>query len=269
MKLLNIISATALVAATSTAAAASAPDASPSARDGQPPRLSVGLGVAMSSRVYAGEDRKIMPVPMIAYRGERFFWRGIGGGVHLIDSDGFSMDATLSARLGGIKRKDFGASELAQRGIDRQLLDDRDIGVDVGLATTWTGNMGELELAIKADASGASKGVEGSVKYGYPIRSGATRFTPNVGVSFMSKKLANYYFGTLDSEVARGVVNYKPGSATVPTIGVDVMHPFARNWLMFGGLTYRFLPTRLTDSPLVEKDTNGRASLVLGVARSL
>jgi outer membrane protein len=267
MKLFNIISATALIAIHGTVLAAPAPESPPADAQRRAPRLSLGLGVAIASPLYAGEDRDIRGLPMIAYNGERFFWRGIGGGMHLINRDGFSVDATLSARPGAIKRKDFGVSELAERGIDRALLDNRDYGVDLGMGATWRSAMGELEVGVKADVSGASEGFEGSVKYGYPMRLGGTRITPNAGVSFMSKKLANYYFGTLDAEVARGVVNYKPGSATVPVIGIDAMHPLAGNWLVVGGLAYRFLPAKLTDSPLVERDTNGRTSLYVGVSR--
>lgn len=265
MKFLNILSAAMLVAAHGMVFAGPGSPSSATAR--QAPRLGLGLGVVMSSKIYAGEERRVMPVPSIAYQGERFFWRGIGGGMHLIARDGFSVDATLSARLGGIKAKDFGSYELAQRGIDRALLEDRDHGVDLGTAATWSGASGRLEVGVKADVSGASEGFEASVKYGYPMQSGATRITPNVGVAFMSNKLANYYFGTLDAEVARGVVNYKPGSATVPTVGVDVMHPLAGKWMMMGGLAYRFLPAKLTASPLIEQDTNGSTSLFFAVSR--
>jgi outer membrane protein len=262
MKLLNIISAT-LLAIHGAVFAAPGPDND----GGPPPMLGLGIGAVVSSTVYAGEDRRIMPVPVVSYESQRFFWRGIGGGVHLVDRDGFSLDATLSARFGGIKRKDFGVRELAQRGIDRALLNDRDDGLDLGIAATWSGGFGELEVGVKTDATGASKGYEGSLKYGYPIQMGGTRITPNAGISLMSKKLSNYYFGTHDSEVARGVVNYKPGSAAVPTIGIDVVHPLSGKWIILGGLSYKILPTKITDSPLIKKDTNGSASLMLGVSR--
>ena len=85
--------------------------------------------------------------------------------------------------------------------------------------------MGQLELEVKGDISGASKGYEAGLKYAYPYQVGRTRISPHVGVAYLSNKLANYYYGTLPLEVAHGVVDYKPGSATVPRIGVDVMRP--------------------------------------------
>jgi outer membrane protein len=253
-----------LLASHGAAFAAPAPDDGP---QGGQPVLSLGLGTVVSTAVYAGEDRRITPVPLVSYESKRFFWRGISGGVHLVDLDGFSVDATLSGRFSGIKRKDFGVSELAQRGIDRNLLDNRKDGLDVGIAATWAGDFGELEAGVKGDATGASKGYEAHLKYGYPVHMGRTRITPHAGVALMSKKLSNYYFGTMASEVARGVVDYKPGSAAVPTFGVEVMHPLSGQWMVLGGISYKVLPTKITDSPLVKKDTNGSVSLFLGVAK--
>ena len=206
-------------------------------------------------------------MPLLSYEGERFFWRGIGGGAHLLKQDGFALDATLSARMDGIDRDDFGASELAERGIKRALLEDRDNGLDLGLAASWRGSFGQFELAIRNDVTGASKGYEASLKYGYPMQWGGTRVTPHIGISQLSKKLANYYYGTLPEEVARGVACYQPGSAAVPRIGIDVMRPFAGRWMFIGNLSYKHLPSKISASPLVEKDKNGAVSAFFGVSR--
>jgi MipA family protein len=228
-----------------------------------------GLGVGMAARtdIYAGESTKLRAVPLISYQGEKFFWRGISGGYHLLSRDGFTFDATLGARLAGIKKDDFGLAELAARGINRNLLEDRDGGLDLGIAGSFKGQMGVVELALKADVSGASKGYEASAKYGYPLQWGSTTITPNIAVSHYSAKLANYYYGTLDTEVARGVVNYKPGSAVIPRVGIEVMRPFADKWILAGGLSYSALPNKMRNSPLVDRDANGVTSVFVGVSR--
>ena len=228
-----------------------------------------GVGVAVVGRtdIYAGESSKIGAVPLVSYEGEKFFWRGIGGGYHLLSRDGFTLDATLSVRFGGIKKEDFGAAELAARGINRNLLEDRDRGLDLGISGAFKGTMGVVELALKADASGTSKGFETSAKYSYPLQWGSAMVTPHVAVAHQSSKMANYYYGTLDAEVARGVVNYKPGSAVIPRIGVDLMQPFADKWMLTGGLTYSALPGKIRNSPLVDKDVKGVRSVFAGVSR--
>ncbi|SDF63911.1 MULTISPECIES: MipA/OmpV family protein [unclassified Duganella] len=266
MKLFTLVSLTLL--AGHGAAFAADDKAPPAGPQGPRPGWGLGVGVVVSSAEYAGEDRRVIPVPLVTYESERFFWRGISGGVHLFRQQGFTVDATLSARFSGIDKKDFGVRELAERGINRDLLEDRKDSVDIGLAAGWNGDWGKLDVGLKADAGSASKGFEGSVKYGYPIKLQGTRITPHAGVSVMSKKMANYYYGTLGAEVARGVVDYKPGSAVIPVVGIDVMHPLNREWMVIGGLSYRALPGKLKDSPLVEKDTKGSASLMFAVSRS-
>jgi len=233
----------------------------------QAPRWGLGVGAAVSDSVYAGEGTRVTPFPLVSYQGERFYWRGIGGGAHLVKRGGFALDATLSARFDGIDRDDFGVAELAERGIDRALLEDRDDAFDLGLAASWSGAAGQLDLGVKSDVTGTSKGHEASITYSYPIQWGGARIAPNIGVSHLSKKLANYYYGTLPEEVARGVTHYQPGSAAVARIGIDVMRPFAGNWVFIGNVAYRKLPTKLSDSPLVEKDKDGTVSAFIGFSR--
>jgi outer membrane protein len=230
-------------------------------------RWGLGLGSALSSGVYAGQDAQIMPFPLISYEGERFFWRGIAGGAHLFERDGVAIDATLSARMDGIDRSDFGRRELAERGVDRSLLEDRDDGVDLGLASRWSGAYGQLELEVKGDISNASDGYEAGLTYGYPIQWGKNSITPHVGIAHLSRKLANYYYGTLPGETARGVVDYRPGSSTVQRVGLDYVRPFADRWAFIANVSYEHLPGKITDSPLVDNDTNGSASAFFGISR--
>lgn len=257
--------APACAAAQEAGAAASAVIQSQAPQPG--PRWSLGIGTAVSTKVYAGEDTRVIPFPLLSYQGERVYWRGIGGGVHLARSGAFTLDATLSARMSGIERDDFGQAELAERGLDRALLEDRDDAFDIGLAGTWRGRLGQFELGVKHDVTGASKGFEANARYGYPFQWGRTRIVPNIGVAHFSDKLANYYYGTLDAEVARGVVDYKPGSVTVPRVGIDVVHPFAGRWAFIGNVSYNHLPSKITDSPLVKKDADGAVSAFIGVSR--
>jgi outer membrane protein len=234
----------------------------------QQPRWGFGIGAAVSDSVYAGEGTRVTPFPLVSYEGERFFWRGISGGAHLLQRGGLSIDATLSARVDGVDRDDFGRAELAERGINQSVLEDRDNGLDAGVAVHWRGSMGHVEFGVKGDVTGTSKGYEASIKYAYPFQLGRARISPHVGVSHMSKKLSNYYFGTLPEEIARGVADYKPGGATVPRIGIDVVRPFGERWAVIGNVTYQHLPGKITDSPLVEKDSNGNVSAFIGISRS-
>ncbi|MES2583455.1 MAG: MipA/OmpV family protein [Pseudomonadota bacterium] len=231
------------------------------------PAWGIGLGAVARTSIYAGESSSFMPVPLLSYEGENFFWRGIGGGFHVLNQGGFKLDATVGARLNGVKKDDFGVAQLAAKGINRNLLADRHDGLDVGIAGSFKGQTGAVELALKGDVAGASRGLETSAKFSYPLHWRSTLVAPNIAVHHYSNELANYYYGTRDEEVARGVVNYKPGSTSILRIGVDVMRPFADQWVFIGNLSYSALPGEITNSPLVDKDTKGVTSVFIGVSR--
>ncbi len=235
--------------------------------DVAPSRWSIGVAAGARTELYAGEGTHTRALPFFGYEGERFYWRGITAGYHLVKRESFVLDGFLAGRLGAMDADDFGREALARRGIDRDLLEDRDDALDAGLAASWRGRAGEIKLELKADITDTSGGYEADIGYAYPMRLGGFLLTPGLGVKYLSKDTANYYYGTLDKEVARGVVRYEPGSATVPYLGLTVARPFAEKWRAIANLGYEFLPSEITDSPLLEEDIDGSAGLFIGVAR--
>ncbi|WP_313220934.1 MipA/OmpV family protein [Stutzerimonas nitrititolerans] len=217
---------------------------------------SIGIGLSASQAIYAGEDRSVSLLPLLHYESERFFVRGLTGGVHLYEVDGFGLDAIVAGRFDGIDADDFGRDELLRNGIDRDLLEDRDNGVDLGLRATWMGVAGELQATARGDVSGASDGYELSLEYGYPFSVAGAEVTPSLTMSYLSDKLADYYYGTLSKEEARGVSRYRPGNAFVPGVALGVSKPLGERWLLNAEASYQKLPGRITDSPLTEGESN-------------
>ena len=99
--------------------------------------------------------------------------------------------------------------------------------------------------------------------YSYRMQAGSFTVTPQIAVSYLSDDLANYYYGTLDEEVARGVTDYKPDAVLIPQVGISLMRPFGNHWAMLASLRYMSLPDELADSPLIESDTSASAFLGL------
>jgi outer membrane protein len=62
-------------------------------------------------------------------------------------------------------------------------------------------------------------------------------------------------------------VDYKPGSATIPHVGVQYFRPIGEKWALMAFAKFSFLPDAITDSPLVEPDANGMASMFIGFSR--
>lgn len=222
---------------------------------------SLGIGVAARGTLYAGEKGQKYVIPFVSYQGKHFYWEGGAAGVHLINRENFTLNAFVAARGDGLDAGDYGRAELAARGINRDLLEDRDFGADAGAAVVWRGKAGELELDARGDITNTSDGYQLSVDYRYPFAAGPVMLTPSVGVSALSAELADYYYGTLPKEVARGVVDYRPGKVTVPHIGIAAMMPLGERWTLISGLQLDMLPDDILDSPLVDEDADSVPSI--------
>lgn len=231
------------------------------------PRWSVGSGAAVRASEFAGEGTRTRAIPYVSYEGDRFYLRGATIGYRLVNRPGFSVNGFVAGRLDGIDADDFGVDELAERGVDRNLLGDRDDSADAGVAMVLRGALGEVELDARGDVTDASGGYQTSLEYRYPVPIGTTTVIGGVGATYLSSDMANYYYGTLDEEVARGVVDYKPDDVVVPYVTVTVFTSLGKNWLLSANAQYRSLPDELQDSPLVELGSDSNATFLMAVAR--
>lgn len=235
-----------------------------------PVGASLGVGMLVSKGILLGEDARTFVVPTVGYVGERVFITGISGGVHLVKQKGFALDALLSVRLDGWDADDLSASELAEVGIDRNLLVDRKNELDAGFGASYSSsNWGKLSLTAKADVTNASGGYEVALLYQAAFDRWGGALVPSAGISYWSNDLSNYYYGTLPKEVAAGVTSYQPGSAIVPNLGVTYLRALPNKWLFFGGIQYQWLGDDILDSPLVDPSArHGLPSVFVGFSRS-
>lgn len=265
MKKLSCFVLMALMPASVWAQSTTAPDDSTDAATAS--RWRLGLGVAVFDNGYVGRGSQVLPLPIVDYAGDRFFIHGILGGVHLLKSDGFVVDAIVTPGFNNIDRSDFSRADLARRGINRSDLQNRDVSVDAGFAATWTGGLGQLKAVAKTDISGHSEGPEYSLDYGYPLQWGGFKITPSVGATFLSAKVADYYYGIHSAEVRRGVPDYKPGGSLIPDVGVNVIRPIGAKWALMINVKYNALPDKISNSPLI--DGSHGSMVMVGFSRAL
>jgi len=233
----------------------------------EPSRWGVGVGAILSDSPYAGEGIRVLPAPLITYHGENFYLKGITAGWIFLRTDSLELSALTKIRLDGFSVRDLGREELAQNGIDYRLLKSRDVALDAGLAINWSGTTGEIEIELLADVTDTSGGQEVSIQYHYPIHLGRGIVKLNLGASWLSEDNANYYYGTLPEEVARGVVHYQPDAVTIPNAGISYFRPLGDKWALMAAVNYSILPDEIQDSPLIEADTSGVISAVIGITR--
>lgn len=223
---------------------------------GKPQGLSVGLGIVGSSGIYIGEKTEIIPVPVIAYESERFFVRGLSAGAALYGDRVFSVNAIANVNMMNLDVGELSTRQLAEKGISKAQLEDRDRSVDLGVEASMRKPYGIISAQALHDVGGASEGAELRLNYQYFWQiDPRLSLIPNVGVEWLSDKRANYYYGILNSEVARGVDAYLPDQVFIPHISLGANYVINEKVNVFGVAMQKFLPNKVQDGPLVDQSS--------------
>ena len=232
----------------------------------QPRGLNIGLGMVAQTGKYLGEDTYVMPFPTFAYEGERLFLRGAYGGVHLYKDSNFNVNAILSSNIQKLDVDELSRSKLASRNLTREQIEDRDMSVDTGLELIWKGQYGSVSLQALSDIGGASDAAAAKINYQYFWQlNDQWTIIPNIGVTWLSDDRANYYYGTLDAEEARGIQRYRPDSQVIPHVSLSTSYQVNPRWKANAVVTHHVLPNKVADGPLMDADS--QTSVFLGVAR--
>ncbi|MCG8038462.1 MAG: MipA/OmpV family protein [Candidatus Thiodiazotropha taylori] len=216
-----------------------------------------GINLGAGRNPIIGEDNYLAAIPVIAYRGERFhanlgnpglsYFNGttnFGGlGYSLIKQDDFKLDLVGRIRAMGIDPDDNDELEG---------LDQRKPGFDVGIDVLWGGDLGELNGQLLSDVSNRSKGQELVVSYAYPLKHGDWSFRPEVGVSWQSSRLSDYYFGVDDDETGGGLESYEAKSTVTPFLGIQAEYAWSKQIRLIGGAGIGRLGDGISDSPIVD-----------------
>lgn len=156
---------------------------------GGPPKWAVGAVGLYRTTPFQAEDNEVNAFPYLAYRGDRFFIEGRQLGVHIRrPDDAAELDVFL----------DLIASPRMLPGSSRNKVT-LDAGVKVGL----DGTFGTVSLEALHDVTDIANGMELKLGYSYSFASRKLRLTPNVGVVWQDKDLANYLWGTTVGQQAR------------------------------------------------------------------
>jgi outer membrane protein len=228
----------------------------------------VGANLFAGTNPYKGGDDGAALLPVAAYKGERFhanlgnpgisFYRGgsdIGGiGYSLYEREGFQLELVGRLRAMGLDPND----EDEWRG-----LDERKPGFDAGVSLLWETDMGEIDLDLLSDVSNRSKGQEAVLSYAYPFSRGGWILRPEIGVSWHSEDLTDYYFGVDADESRAGRPAYAADASVTPFAGVEIEYAISKQTHLLGGLGIGRLGDGISDSPIVDESGIGGAYLGL------
>jgi len=215
----------------------------------EPSGFIYGGALGVRREIYIDYDRRVIPLPVIGYRGEKLQVFGPFVRYELFRQDALSFNVRLSPRFGGFDESD---SDIFAG------MEDREFSMDLGLGVTYERNDWKIEAAGLRDVLDRSDGQELSLQLGRAFRLGRVFIEPTVGLSYLDRKHVDYYYGVDESEVASFRPAYAGKSARNTQLGINFM-----SRAFFGGLTRlsienTWYDASISDSPLTDEDSSLR-----------
>ncbi len=210
-------------------------------------RFGVGLGLIAQTSPYRDYDGGIYTaIPAIVYTGERVQIYGPRIQIGLVGSGNLRLAATGSYRMGAYKesKSDF----LAGMG-NRKDTFMAGVTLNVELPEGV-----DLSTGYAHDVLDRIGGGEGNIKIGKPFQMGVFRFSPQIGLNWISSELANHDFGVPSGKATPDRPEYKLDSVINVEGGVGLFIEIARDWLVILNTRVEFFDKDVTDSPIVSED---------------
>ncbi|KAF1016356.1 MAG: MltA-interacting protein [Stenotrophomonas maltophilia] len=220
--------------------------------------LQLGLSAGMTSGAYRHYDDKLLVVPAISFEGKRFFTSPGSLGMYLYQGNGLRVSAALTPYTLRFKTDDVNDAQLRQ-------LHSRQLSGMAGLKASYQADWGIVEAGVQREITGHGGGMESSLSYAYPIQAGRFTWIPRVGVVRSSARLLDYYYGISAEEALRsGLPQYRPGSATSPSLQMVVTTPLGTRWRATGVVANQWFGDAVKDSPMARggSQTSAFVSLV-------
>ena len=224
-----------------------------------PPRWTVGGLAILRDAPYRDLDEDTLLVPLLRFEGERAYLRGLRGGIVLWERDGFEFGPFLQVRGDGYDAAD---SPMLDG------MDDRRFSLDAGVAASWRiPRFGQVEVSLATDALDRSGGQEAELSYTALLRAGGWTILPSLSLRWQSQDLVDYYYGVRVDEALAGRPAYRGESAVLPELAVLATRPLGGRWQLFARAGHTWLPSEITDSPIVGQD--GRTTVLVGLGYAL
>lgn len=220
-------------------------------------KWSAGVGILFKSSPYIGNEPRILPLPLISYRGERLTVTGPRAEYLLGRTGPLNYSLRLAVDFEGYEEDD-----------DPRLegLGDRDItlvaGGKVGLSLPWKL---KAEAGLAREITGEHDGWTTRFNLERSWRKGSWILTPGIYLVHHDDRYTEYYFGVPAGLAREDRPVYNPDDAYRYGGGLTAIRRIGENWILTLRGDVLRLSDELTDSPLVEDDLE--AGLIAGLTR--
>lgn len=205
----------------------------------------LGLISAVATNPYVGEDTEVVPYPLITYRKGPLSIGTLGIEYEAYDANDLTFSVGVLPRFSGLFSTD--APELD--GINRNVTGDLALTFDYDLGRGF-----HTGLVLRQEVTGEHDGQELILDAGYGIQFGKLSLELGGGVALQSGDLSQYIWGVSSSEARPDRPAYAPGDVIIPFVEINAFRPINDRWTLVGGVRADFLPSEISDSPIVNGD---------------
>ncbi len=206
-----------------------------------------GAAIGIQREIYKDYDRRVIPLPILGYRGDKLNVFGPFISYEILSLGDFKFSARAQPRFGGFDESD---SDIFEG------MEERKISMDVGLGLTYQRDNWKFEIAALHDALDRSNGTESSARLGKVFRFGSVFIEPRVGLSYLDSRHVDYYYGVDESEATNNRPEFEGRDALSSSLGISLTTPAFFNGLTRISLDNTWYDSSITDSPLTETDSS-------------
>ncbi|MFC0180329.1 MipA/OmpV family protein [Thorsellia kenyensis] len=208
--------------------------------------VTLGLGVGYSTQPYLGVSNDVIPLPVIKFENDQFFFNTTKAGYFLWNDGQQKVNVNISYHPQSFKGRD--SDNVNMRALDRR----RETAM-VGIGYDVTGVFGKLAADVSGDVLNRSNGIIADANYSYPITHDLLTLAPIAGIKWNSDKYNDYYYGVSANEANRtpDFKAYKSNSGVSPYMGAGLNFKMTDNWNAFGMAQHTFFNKQIKDSPMI------------------
>ncbi|MFT5838230.1 MAG: outer membrane protein [Flavobacteriales bacterium] len=213
----------------------------------EPKGFLYGFGLSASQETYKGYDYRVIPLPIVGYRGDNFSVLGPFVSYDALKLLDINLTLQVAPRFQGFDDSDSAIFEN---------MSERKFSMDAGLGLNYEKEDWKIGISSMFDVLGRSKGYEAKANFSRVFNKGPLFFEPSLSLSYLDSNHVDYYYGVKANETNALTSQYEGQSALNTTVGFSVATP-----MFLGGFTqlsfdYTWFDSSITDSPLVENDTS-------------
>lgn len=207
----------------------------------------VGLGLTRSQSILHGGQTTASPFPLLAFDYGRFFARIDTFGVKVVPVASGHLEVLTRYRADG-----YSVDGLSHRGNP----------VPLGLGTLQVTPVGAFELSVLRDFSD-SAGTFGQARYLLKLPAGRVSLYPELGVEYLNRRYASYYYGTQGDDVLTTGRAWAASNATNVFAGAMLRVELGGKFAAYAYVRRTWYDDTIGNSPLVKRGARNNGFVAL------